>query len=190
MKVKVKAAQSCLFVTPGLHVHEILQARILEWIAFPFSRGSSQPREWTRSPALQVDSLPAELQGKPKNTKVSSLSFPQGNFPAQEPNRGLLHCKWIISQLSYQPEIYYVSKFLSLNHHLNILHLWMLPSTHYFLPGPLKSLFPGCVVVFHRFIALTHAFLLSRMAFLSVTQSSPNTYEIFFTSIKQGYLCV
>ena len=42
-------------------VHGILQARILEWVAFPFSRGSSQPR----SPALQADSLPAEPQGKP-----------------------------------------------------------------------------------------------------------------------------
>ena len=42
-------------------VHGILQARILEWVAFPFSRGSSKPR----SPALQVDSLPAEPQGEP-----------------------------------------------------------------------------------------------------------------------------
>ena len=41
-------------------VHGLLQARILEWIAFPSSRGSSQPR----SPALQADSLPAEPQGK------------------------------------------------------------------------------------------------------------------------------
>ena len=29
-------------------VHRILQARILEWVAFPFSRGSSQPRDWTQ----------------------------------------------------------------------------------------------------------------------------------------------
>ena len=29
-------------------VHGILQARILEWVAFPFSRGSSQPKDWTR----------------------------------------------------------------------------------------------------------------------------------------------
>ena len=29
-------------------VHGILQARILEWVAFPFSRGSSQPRNWTQ----------------------------------------------------------------------------------------------------------------------------------------------
>ena len=35
------------FSTPW-SVHEILQARVLEWVAFPFSRGSSQPREWTQ----------------------------------------------------------------------------------------------------------------------------------------------
>ena len=38
----------------------ILQARILEWVAFPFSRGSSQPGIKPRSPILQTDSLPAE----------------------------------------------------------------------------------------------------------------------------------
>ena len=32
---------------PGFSVHGILQARILEWIATPFSRGTSQPRDWT-----------------------------------------------------------------------------------------------------------------------------------------------
>ena len=31
---------------PGSSVHGILQARILEWVAIPFSRGSSQPRSW------------------------------------------------------------------------------------------------------------------------------------------------
>ena len=86
-------------------VHGIFQARILEWVAFPFFRGSSQPRDWTHvsciagafftnwatreaqenwseysvpflgdlpdpgikpgSPALQADSLPAQLPGKP-----------------------------------------------------------------------------------------------------------------------------
>ena len=34
-----------------------------------------------RSPALQVDSLPAELEGKPKNTGAGSLSLSSGNFP-------------------------------------------------------------------------------------------------------------
>ena len=42
----------------------ILQARILEWVAMPSSRGSSQPRDKPRSPALQVDSLPSEPPGK------------------------------------------------------------------------------------------------------------------------------
>ena len=33
---------------PGSPVHGILQARILEWVAIPFSRGSSWPRDWTQ----------------------------------------------------------------------------------------------------------------------------------------------
>ena len=49
---------------PGSSVHGILQARILEWVAIPFSRGSSQPREG--SPTLQVDSLSSESPGKPE----------------------------------------------------------------------------------------------------------------------------
>ena len=45
--VKVKVAQSCLTLCDPMDytVHGILQARILEWVAFPFSRGSSQPRD-------------------------------------------------------------------------------------------------------------------------------------------------
>ena len=46
-----------------------------------------------RSPALQADSLPAEPQGKAKNTGVGSLSLLQWLFTAQESNRGLLHCR-------------------------------------------------------------------------------------------------
>ena len=56
-----------------------------------------------RSPALQVDSLPAEPQEKPKNTGVGgSLSLLQWIFLTQELNWGLLHCRWILYQLSYQ----------------------------------------------------------------------------------------
>ena len=43
----------------------ILQERILEWVAVFSSRGFSHSRNQTRSPALQADSLPAELPGKP-----------------------------------------------------------------------------------------------------------------------------
>ena len=49
-KVKVKDAQSSLTLCDPMNytVNGILQARILEWVAFPFSRGSSQPRVWTQ----------------------------------------------------------------------------------------------------------------------------------------------
>ena len=48
--VKVKVAQSCptLCDPMGYTVYGILQARILEWVAFPLSRGSSQPRDGTQ----------------------------------------------------------------------------------------------------------------------------------------------
>ena len=78
----MKVVQSCptLYDPMDYTVHGILQARIWEWIAFPFSRGSSQPRDRSRSPAMQVDSLPAEPAGKPKNIGVDSLSLP-GDLP-------------------------------------------------------------------------------------------------------------
>ena len=48
--VKVKVAQSYPTLCSPMYytVHGILQARILEWVAFPFSRGSSQPRDGTQ----------------------------------------------------------------------------------------------------------------------------------------------
>ena len=102
--MKVKVAQSSLTLCNPVDstVHGILQARILEWVAFPFSRGSSQTRNWTSSPSLQADSSSAESQGKPKNTGVNSWSLLQGIVPTQELNWGLLHWRWILYQLSYQ----------------------------------------------------------------------------------------
>ena len=46
-KMKVKVAQSCLTLYDPMDytIYGILQARILQWVAFPFSRGSSQPRD-------------------------------------------------------------------------------------------------------------------------------------------------
>ena len=54
-----------------------------------------------RSPALQADSFLIKPLGKPKNTGVGRLSFLQGIFLTQESNRGLLHCRQILYQLSY-----------------------------------------------------------------------------------------
>ena len=150
---------------PCSSVHGISQAKILEWVVIPFSRGSPQPRDLTSlsctagdflllshqaSPMkvkaaqscltlgphglyspwnfpgqntgvgslsllqgifptqgsnpgfpLQADSLPAEPQGKPKNTGVGSLSLLQWVFLTHELDRGLLHCRQILYQLSY-----------------------------------------------------------------------------------------
>ena len=69
-------AQLCLFVTPmnhsssGSSVHGILQTRILERVAIPISRGSSQPRDRPESPELQAYSLPREAV---KNYYISLL---------------------------------------------------------------------------------------------------------------------
>ena len=51
--VHAKSLQSCPTLCnpcspPGSSVHGLLQARTLEWVAFPFSKGSSWPRAWTR----------------------------------------------------------------------------------------------------------------------------------------------
>ena len=51
---------------PGSSVGGILHPRTLEWVAIPFSRGSSNPGIELKSLALQADSLPSELPGKPK----------------------------------------------------------------------------------------------------------------------------
>ena len=48
----------------GSSIHGIFQAKILEWVAIPFSRGSSAPRDKPRFPSLQADSLPSEPLAK------------------------------------------------------------------------------------------------------------------------------
>ena len=82
--------------------HGILQVRILEWVALHFSRDLPNSGIETKSPALQVDSLPTKPPGKPKNTGVGSLSLLQVSFLTHEWNQELLHCRSILYQLSYQ----------------------------------------------------------------------------------------
>jgi len=79
----------------------IPQARIPSWVVMPSSRGSSQPRDRSQSPAVQADPLLSEPPGKPINTGVASLSILQGVFPTQDLNWVLPHCTWILYQLSY-----------------------------------------------------------------------------------------
>ena len=69
----------------------------------PSSRGSSQLRDQTWVSHITGGFfLLSESPGKPKNTGVDSLSLLQGIFPTQELNWGLLHCRQILYQLSYQ----------------------------------------------------------------------------------------
>ena len=101
---EVKVAQSCktLCDLMAYTVHGILQARILEWVAFPFPRDLPNPGIKPRSPTWQMDSLSAEPQGKPKNTGVGNLSLLEWIFLTQKSNQGLLHCRQILHQLSHQ----------------------------------------------------------------------------------------
>ena len=85
--MKVKVAQLCLTLGDPMDytVQGILQARILEWVAMPSPRGSSQLRNWTQVSALQADSLPAEPQGKPKNTIPSPADLPDPGIESGSP---------------------------------------------------------------------------------------------------------
>ena len=59
-------------------VHGILQARILEWVVFPFSRGSSQPWDQAQVSRIAGGFFISWASEKPKNTGVGSLSLFQG----------------------------------------------------------------------------------------------------------------
>ena len=66
--MKVKVTQSCLTLCDPMDntVHEILQARILEWLAVPFSRGSSRPRDRTWVSYTADGFFMTEQPGKPE----------------------------------------------------------------------------------------------------------------------------
>ena len=110
MKVKMKVAQSCLTLCdpmdctpPGSSVHGASPGKNTGVGCHALLQGNlPNPGTEPTSPALLVDSLPSEPPGKPKNTGVGSLSVLQGIFPSLESNQGLLHCRWILYQLSYQ----------------------------------------------------------------------------------------
>ena len=62
---------------PGSLAHGILQARILEWVVIPYSRGSSRPRAESGCRALQAYSLPSEPPRKP-HIKSTVLQLKKG----------------------------------------------------------------------------------------------------------------
>ena len=117
---KESESESCsvasYFLQPhGLYtVHGILQARILEWVAFPFPGDLPNPGIEPRSPTLQAGSLPAEPLGKPKNTGVGTLSLLQGIFLTQGLNPGLPHCRQTLYCLRHQGSSKIKVKFVQL----------------------------------------------------------------------------
>ena len=63
----------------GSFVHGILQARILEWVAIPFSRGSSQPRDWTRVSCIVDRHFTVWATNQFYKFKPYFLGFPGGS---------------------------------------------------------------------------------------------------------------
>ena len=100
---KWSEAQSCPTLCDSMDciVRGILQARILEGVAFPFSMGSSQPRDPTQVSLIEGRFF-TNWATREANTGVGRLSLLQKIFPTHKLNRGLLHCTQILYQLSYQ----------------------------------------------------------------------------------------
>ena len=90
-KVKVSVPQLCLtlchpmdYSLPGSSVQGILQTRILEWVAIPFSKGSSQPRDWTQVPC------------------IAGRFFTIWATREASPHRGRCKCPWQAQMCSWQ----------------------------------------------------------------------------------------
>ena len=109
----------CAGFGTGMSVAQACPARLLcpwgfsrheYWSGFPCLPPGDLPHPGIkpRSPTLQVDSYASEPPGKPKNTGVGSLFLLQGIFPTQESNRGLLHFRQILYQMSYLGRPYHL----------------------------------------------------------------------------------
>ena len=85
-------------------VHGTLQARILEWSAFPFSRWSSQPRDWTQVSHIAGGFFTSWATREAQDTRVGSLSL---DLPEPGIKVGSPACRWILYPLSYQGSPYY-----------------------------------------------------------------------------------
>ena len=90
---QVKVAQSCPILCNPVDytVHEILQARILEWVAFPFSRGSSQPRDQTQVSHIHCRWILYQLSHKGSLRILECVPVPS---PADFPNPGIEPGTW------------------------------------------------------------------------------------------------
>ena len=99
----VKVVQSCPNLCNPIDytVHGILQARILEWAPFAFSRGSFQPRDRTQVSRI-AGRFFNQLSHKGSPRILEWVAYP---FWVDLPDSGilgLLHCRWILNRMSYQ----------------------------------------------------------------------------------------
>ena len=123
MKVKSESevAQSCPTLhdpmdcsLPGSSIHGIFQARVLEWDVIAFSnREMRNPQlsgiqeNESESHSVLSDSwwphgLYSPWNSPSQNTGIGNHSLLQGIFPTQGSNPGLVHCRWILYQLSHK----------------------------------------------------------------------------------------
>ena len=114
-----------IFTTQGsnpglLHCRQILyrlrhqgSPRILEWVAYPFSKGSSRPRNQNQILHCRQILYQLSYQGSPKKAPLSTGILqarywsglpcpPPGNLPNPVIDPGVLHCRWILYHLSHQ----------------------------------------------------------------------------------------
>ena len=89
----LKVIQSCLTLCDPMDytVYGILQARILEWAAFPFSRGSSQPRDWTQVSRIAGGFLTSwATKGRPRT--LEWVAYPCSRGSSRTRNQTSVSC--------------------------------------------------------------------------------------------------
>ena len=109
-------------------VHGILQARILEWVVIPFSRGSTQSRDRTQD---------SHIAGGFFTSWTTREAQEYWIFPSQESNQDLLHCRQVLYQLSYQgsPIAFKNIKQRKPDSHLHLNIYYFLPFSWCHLPS-------------------------------------------------------
>ena len=106
-EIESESLKSCSVMSHSLWphglVHGILQARILEWVACPFFRGFSQPRDLNPSlPCCRQILYQLNHKRSPRILEWVAYPFSSLFFLTQELNQGFLHCRQILYQLSYE----------------------------------------------------------------------------------------
>ena len=136
VKVKPKLLRPVwLFVTPWTVAHHgIFQARVLEWVAISFSRGSSQPRDWTSVSCTAADALPSKTRGKPghfSKTQVPTILNTDKNEKVKQKEKNIPHGQKIQSKFQTLKLKYCVCQVCLI--HLNSLPIFPYSVYHHLL---------------------------------------------------------